>query len=481
MLFNSWTFAAFLALVLPVYYGLSHRRQNGFLLAASYVFYGAWDWRFLALLWISTGVDFAVGRALARDGDERRRRLLLSASLAVNLGILGAFKYAGFFVGSAQRLLESAGLAPNLPILELVLPVGISFYTFQTLSYTIDVYRGRLEPTPRLLDFALFVAWFPQLVAGPIERASRLLPQITSPRTVADEQWSSGLQLLLWGYLKKVVVADGLARYVDRAFALPEEATPIALWLGVYAFALQIYCDFSGYTDIARGVSRLFGIELMENFRQPYLSRNIAEFWRRWHVSLSTWLRDYLYIPLGGNRRGERRRYANLAITMLLGGLWHGASWTFVAWGGLHGLALAGHRLWRGTRGVGEPPAPDGAAAWVRQLAAGLLTFHFVALLWVFFRAEDFADAATYLRGLFDWTRLGLGVRPVPLLGLPGVVACFGALILALDARCRARGSELPFDGREGAWLRGLAYGAALILLAFVRSSDLAPFIYFQF
>jgi alginate O-acetyltransferase complex protein AlgI len=362
MLFNSFVFVLFLAIVLPVYYALSHRWQNRFLLVASYVFYGYWDWRFLGLLAISTVLDFALALLIAGTDSPRRKKRRVALSVVVNLGILGFFKYFDFFVDSAAVLLESAGLQANLPMLRVVLPVGISFYTFQSMAYTIDVYRGIQPPTRNLLDFALYVAYFPQLVAGPIERASRLLPQIQSPRRVGQAQWERGAQLILWGYVKKVAIADGLAPYADAVFRDPSSFSGLSLWLGVYCFAVQIYCDFSGYTDIARGVSQLLGIELMENFRQPYLSRNITEFWRRWHISLSTWLRDYLYVPLGGNRRGPAMQYRNLMITMLLGGLWHGAAWTFVVWGGLHGLFLATHKYMTRGRKIGqEAPARDGA------------------------------------------------------------------------------------------------------------------------
>ena len=346
MLFNSLVFLGFLSVVLMVYPRLHWRRQNLFLLAASYYFYGTWDWRFTSLLMISTVVDYFVGQRIHMATEIRRRKLLLTISVMVNLGILGFFKYFNFFVDSLGVLLDGAGFDPHLPVLRIILPVGISFYTFQTMSYTIDIYRKRMEPTRNFIDFALFVSFFPQLVAGPIERARVLLPQIAAPRQVTRPMITSGLNLMLMGYLKKVAIADTLAPLVDQIFSQPAGLDTGTLLTGVYAFAFQVYGDFSGYSDIARGVSRLLGFELLENFNAPYLSRSITEFWRRWHISLSTWLRDYLYIGLGGNRKGEFRTYINLFLTMLLAGLWHGAAWTFVVFGALHGVYLTVEKIW---------------------------------------------------------------------------------------------------------------------------------------
>ncbi|NLX14084.1 MAG: MBOAT family protein [Phycisphaerales bacterium] len=325
MVFTSFTFVFFLAVVLPLYYALSHRWQNRFLLVASYVFYGAWDWRFLSLLAISTVVDYLVADRLHRTASMAGKRILLGISLCGNLGLLAFFKYFNFFLDSFNQLSASLGLGQCSWAIHIILPVGISFYTFQTMGYVIDVYRGRQEPARNFLDFALYVSYFPQLVAGPIERAGNLLPAIYRPRKVTPSQIGTGLQLILMGYLKKIAIADAVAPYVNDIFADPAHQSSVRLLLGLYLFAIQIYGDFSGYSDIARGVSRLLGIELMINFKQPYLSANITEFWRRWHISLSTWLRDYLYIPLGGNRKGTSNTYRNLMLTMLLGGLWHGA------------------------------------------------------------------------------------------------------------------------------------------------------------
>ena len=352
MLFNSGVFFLFFVIVYTAYLLLYKKNhwQNVLLLIASYIFYGSWDWRFLSLIIISTLVDFYIGQAIARTpGDtvigQTYRKRLLALSVGVNLGILGFFKYFNFFADSVVAVLGYLGLQADPITLNVILPVGISFYTFQTMSYSIDIYRQRLLPTKSLLNFAVYVAFFPQLVAGPIERAVNLLPQIEEPRRITAAQISTGLYLLLWGYFKKIVVADNAGLVADRVFNNYTTHTDLNVLVGILAFALQIYGDFSGYSDIARGLSRLMGFELMVNFRLPYFALNPTDFWNRWHISLSTWLRDYLYIPLGGNREGKWQTYRNLMVTMLLGGLWHGAAWHFVIWGGYHGLILILYRL----------------------------------------------------------------------------------------------------------------------------------------
>ena len=336
MVFNSLQYLVFFPLVFAVYWQLKRRGQNVLLLLASWFFYAMWDWRFLGLMLLTTGVDFGVGRYLAMTEDDKKRKLAFGLSLGLNLTVLGFFKYFNFFVGSAADLLQTFGLDASEPTLRVLLPVGISFYTFHGISYTFDVFRRDIEPADDLLDFAVFVAFFPQLVAGPIGRAHLQLPQFEHERPpLRWEQARSGLCLILLGLFKKVAIADALAPFVDRTFTEPGRASWISLLGGAYAFALQIYGDFAGYSDVARGSSRLLGIELPLNFEQPYLSRNITVFWRTWHISLSNWLRDYLYIPLGGNRGSRAKTYRNLMLTMVLGGLWHGAAWTFVAWGTL--------------------------------------------------------------------------------------------------------------------------------------------------
>jgi D-alanyl-lipoteichoic acid acyltransferase DltB (MBOAT superfamily) len=434
------------------------------------VFYGAWDWRFLGLLWLSTIVDYLVGRTLGATEESARRRRLLAISLVVNLGVLASFKYFNFFVDSAAALLEQFGLSANVPTLRIILPVGISFYTFQTLAYTIDVYRRKAEVEHNPLTFALYVAYFPQLVAGPIERAQRLIPQLREPRSrIRRDQVRSGLFLIALGLFKKVVIADALAPYVDQAFGGSSTTSWINLVVGVYAFALQIYGDFSGYTDIARGTSRLLGVELMINFQQPYLSRNITNFWRTWHISLSTWLRDYLYIPLGGSRKGKVLTYRNLMITMLLGGLWHGAAWTFVVWGGLHGLYLAVHRGWRH-----RSPAGPTDPLTRRDILPALVTFNLVSLAWVFFRSQTFEQAFEVLQGIgslrpgtTNWNAVGL-------------LVVLGGIALVIDLVQR-KGGEHTIMLTWPAPARGVVYGVLALGLVLFAGGDTIPFIYFQF
>ena len=341
MLFNSLVFAVFLPAVFIAYWAVGAARwrvQNMLLIVASYVFYGWWDARFLGLIILSSAVDYFLGQALHRAEDDRRRRQFLGLSLLVNLGVLGVFKYFNFFVDSARTALMSLGLAPPAIALEIILPVGISFYTFQTLSYTIDIYRRRLEPVDEPTTFFAFVAFFPQLVAGPIERARRLLPQFQGPRTFDASAASDGLRQMLWGFVKKVIVADNLAPMVELTFTQYETLDGVALLCGALLFSVQLYCDFSGYSDMAIGMARLFGIRLSQNFAYPYFARTMREFWRRWHISLSTWFRDYVYIPLGGARVSMRRAAVNVMIVFGVSGLWHGAAWTFVVWGLLNGL-----------------------------------------------------------------------------------------------------------------------------------------------
>ncbi|MDD3605021.1 MAG: MBOAT family protein [Kiritimatiellae bacterium] len=473
MLFNSLTFLIFFPCVWLLYRIFGHRRQNWLLLLASYLFYGWWDWRFLSLLWISTVVDYGCGLGMERWPLRRRGFLLIS--IFTNLGILGFFKYFDFFIHSAARALTALGFSPNISVLGIILPVGISFYTFQTMAYTIDVYRGRQEPTKDMLSFAIYVAYFPQLVAGPIERSVDLLPQIQKPRILQREDYAAGAELCLMGYFKKVVIADGVAPFVDQCFRNSGSLGWADLVLGVYLFALQIYGDFSGYTDIARGVSRFFGIRLCVNFEQPYLSASITEFWRRWHVSLSSWLRDYLYIPLGGNRKGKLRTYLNNMVTMLLGGLWHGAGWTFVIWGALHGLYLAVHKLVLGERKVrADRPASGLQNLFVWSIKC-FATFNLVCLTWIFFRAAYFTDALHYAEGIMTF-RAG----PANVLYL-AVWLFFGAAMLLIDLLCYYQKSEVPFPPNWHPAVRGAAYGCMLFMILCLGERNAQPFIYFQF
>ncbi len=403
MLFNSFVFLIFLCVVIPVYYLLSKKYRTWFLIACSYFFYGYWDWRFLSLILISTLVDFVVGQKIHRTGSIRRKKLFLSISLLANLGILGFFKYFDFFVNSFQDLAAVFNIQLDFLHLNILLPVGISFYTFQTLSYTIDVYRGRLEPTTSFPDFALYVAFFPQLVAGPIERAVHLLPQIQKMPAASKQDFREGFALLTTGMFKKVLIGDTCGRIVDHIFSQPSLYTSLELFMALVLFSVQIYADFSGYSNIARGTAKFLGIHLIENFNQPYLSASITEFWRRWHISLSSWLKDYLYITLGGNRKGKSRTYVNLMTTMLLGGLWHGANWTFVVWGGLHGTYLAVHKMILGRQKPNvryQYNGPRSLAVFLVKLA---LTNALVLLTWLFFRSPDFQTAFYILERFIHW------------------------------------------------------------------------------
>lgn len=474
MLFNSVEFFLLLAVVLALCRVLPFRAQNALLLVASYVFYGWWDWRFLSLLFASTVLDYLCGWRMHHTEHVHRRRLYLWCSMAGNLGMLGVFKYFNFFAESFAEVLRAVGLQPSSVTLDIVLPVGISFYTFQTMTYTLDIFRRRLAPTRNFLDFALFVSFFPQLVAGPIERAAALLPQIERPRRVTAYQIQSGLWLMLWGFFKKIAIADSVAPFVDEAFHGAGNPGWRPLLGALYLFSIQIYCDFSGYSDIARGTARLLGFELMVNFRRPYFATDIREFWHRWHISLSTFLRDYLYIPLGGNRRGRLRTDVNLMTTMLLGGLWHGANWRFVVWGGLHGIYLAVERIlaqWRLLPAASPPPF-----RWLSAALKLLCLFHLVALTWIFFRAETIGGAFAML------TQIVTLVDPEGINSATNLLraAFYASLLLPLDLLQERAKTEEPFPMRWPAPLAGLL-AAGMIYLLLALGGEAQSFIYFQF
>ena len=391
MLFNSLVFWIFFAIVLALYRFLPHTQQNRMLLVASYVFYGYWDYRFLSLLLVSTLVDYFVAHWIDGSRTQTRKRNILLISIVANLGLLGFFKYYNFFSRELSVALEGIGLSVPLPFLDVVLPVGISFYTFQTMSYTIDVYRGVTKPARNFADFALYVSFFPQLVAGPIERSNHLLPQILRPRSATTEQFIEGLYHILFGLFKKVVVADNMAPIVNHIFSRPvAELTGPEILLGIYAFAFQIYGDFSGYSSIAQGIAKWMGFDLSWNFKMPYLSASPSEFWQRWHISLSQWLRDYLYIPLGGNRGGLARTQRNLMLTMFLGGLWHGAAWTFVLWGIYHGLLLMVYRVAEYTGRLANIRVPESR---ILRMVNVVFFFHLICISWLLFRAESVGQA----------------------------------------------------------------------------------------
>jgi len=474
MLFNSIAFAVFLPLVFAGYWLLNQRPlrlQNAFLLVASYVFYGWWDWRFLFLLAFSSSVDYLVSLAIGDTLNPARRKALLWVSLVCDLGILGFFKYFNFFIESFAALLEAVGLQANLPTLRIILPVGISFYTFQSLSYTIDVYRREIQPVRDPIAFFAFVSFFPQLVAGPIERAGHLLPQFLARRSFDTNRARDGLRQALWGLFKKVVIADNLAVDVDHVFGSAGEPSGPALAIGAIYFATQIYCDFSGYSDVAIGVARLFGFDLARNFALPYFSRDMAEFWRRWHISLSTWFRDYVYIPLGGSRVASKwRRLLNVMVTFTVSGLWHGADWKFVVWGLLNG-ALYALSPKSSTRREGIVAQ----GCWIPSLRETwqiTRTFFFVLLGWVFFRASSLLAAFHYLAGTLrgSWVELPENARHLPL-----VLLLFAVEWIQRDRPHALAIATLP------TWGRWIVYYVVCTAILMVGNLNNVPFIYFQF
>ncbi len=479
MIFSEPRFLLFFVLVFAAHWALpTNGLRKLLLLGASLYFYGCWDPRFLVLIVGCATVDFvAAGRIAAARARGGTGRGWLLASLTYDLGTLAFFKYCNFFLASGSQLLTWLGLPVSEVTLSVVLPVGISFFTFQAMSYTIDVYRGHLQPVRSYADFLLFVTFFPQLVAGPIVRAAQFLPQLVERRRFADVDVQRAMAQFLSGFVKKTIVADRIAVPVDAVFAAPADYSTASIWIAVFGYAVQIYCDFSGYSDMAIGCARLLGYELCENFRAPYLAADISEFWRRWHISLSTWLRDYLYISLGGNRGGKGLVMRNLMLTMLLGGLWHGAGWNFVVWGGIHGLALVVHKEWVQRVGSGRLP-----------FVSRLLTLYTVLLAWIFFRAATFGDAWVMAKAwLLPWLGRGApGAKEValgaPLPGLP-LLANAGVLLAAL-LLCHVlvnRGAHLWLRARLPAWSISLLFGAVAAAALALMPAGARPFIYFQF
>ena len=448
--------------------------EKYFLLVASYLFYMSWNPRYGLLLLGTSLFDYWVGSRLGVVRHAQARRLLISLSLASNLGVLAFFKYANFFIDNAHRVLSSLGVHTSPRALDIVLPIGISFFTFQSISYTMDIYRGVLKPSRRLSDFLLFVAFFPQLIAGPIVRARDLLPQITRRVRAKVVEFESGLVLFALGAAKKLVISDQISRHVDVLFAAPANYSALSLLLGVVGFGVQIYCDFSGYSDMAIGCARMMGYDFGENFRMPYASLNITEFWHRWHISLSTWLRDYLYISLGGNRHGMNRTYLNLMVTMLLGGLWHGASWTFVVWGGLHGLALVVHKLWSGFKKSRQIRWSSQFGSAIGKVTGWVLTSSIVMIGWVFFRAKSFGAAWTILKRIITWDSGG-----IPFLS-PQIIAAIAVVALVHCAVDKDRDwSQLVV--MRPAYQRVVLYASLLLGILSFGAVESAPFIYFQF
>ncbi|MBI5048528.1 MAG: MBOAT family protein [Deltaproteobacteria bacterium] len=475
MLFNSFEFFIFFVFVLTIYYLLNRKSQNVFLLAASYLFYGFWDWRFLFLLFVTSAVDYFISHIIHVTENPNKRKHILLISLVANLGVLGFFKYYNFFIDNFMVLTSSFGMTIEPWLLNVILPVGISFYTLQSMSYTIDVYRRNIIPCSNFLDFLLYVSFFPQLVAGPIERASNLIPQLQQKRIVNYEDIRKGCFLILFGLFQKVVIADNLGIVVDKVFSHPAQHSGVDLIIGTYAFAFQIYCDFSGYSSMAIGIARLLGIELMTNFKAPYLSASPGEFWHRWHISLSTWLKDYLYIPLGGNRSGNI--YMNLMLTMLIGGLWHGANWTMLIWGGMNGLYLVVNRKLSLLLPKRSALFSSKIAMKISSIAGVLITFNLICIAWIFFRATTLTNAVEYLSHIyvnFNWGIHDVHHFSAVALGLMGIMLSFDILY------CRA--GEVPFFCMNwGTVRRALVYTFLLISIIFFGVGHVQSFIYFQF
>ena len=474
MLFNSIEFLLFLPVVFVLYWFVFDKKlkyQNLLILISSYIFYGWWDYRFLSLILLSTIVDYFIGLRISNQASLKNKRILLWCSILFNLGVLGFFKYYNFFVDSWIDLFSSVGYdIKSVWTLNIILPVGISFYTFQTMSYTIDIYKGKLKPTKDFISFASFVSFFPQLVAGPIERASNLLPQILKKRVFKYEQGVQGLRLILWGMFKKVVIADSLAPVVNDIFGNYQELGGGTLWLGAIYFAFQIYCDFSGYSDIAIGTSKLFGFELMSNFKFPYFSRNIGEFWRRWHISLSTWFRDYLYIPLGGSQKGKWKSIRNVFIIFVVSGFWHGANWTFIFWGLFHAMLFLPSFIFNTNRKYTTSiiaqntllPSP-------KELIQVITTFLLVTVGWVLFRSETIIDAFNYLNKMIVEINIPKSNRSV----IPYVI-----ILIVLDFIIRKN------ERLKSYFLKHFIYVDSLYLISIVyyfNKNSLSEFIYFAF
>lgn len=485
MLFNSFEFAIFLPLTFLVYWFVVNRKlsvQNLFLVAASYFFYGWWDWRFLSLMMISSTIDYILALKIYDCSNKTKRKLLLIISLAVNLGILGFFKYYNFFIANIEDFYLIFGLKLNLKLLKVILPLGISFYTFQELSYTIDVYKKQHEPTRDIVTFFAFVSFFPQLVAGPIGRAKPLLPQFEHVRQFDYKKASDGLKLILWGLFKKIVIADSCAQDVDYIFSNYNSLNGNTLLLGAVYFTFQIYGDFSGYSDIARGVAKLFGFELAKNFALPYFSENFNDFWKRWHISLSTWFRDYVYIPLGGSRCGEVRKYMNIMITFLVSGFWHGANWTFVLWGALNGFYLVVTTMLTKIVKTSAPDTSKSFWEYVQPVIKIGTTFFLTAIAWIFFRAENVHSALDYIQRIFTLSLFSRGLLSYSMSLHDGqVVHYLWNILFLLFVEWKQRQWDHPLNFNKmpiaGRWL------IYMILTFWIIDSFAQPqtFIYFQF
>jgi D-alanyl-lipoteichoic acid acyltransferase DltB (MBOAT superfamily) len=477
MLFPTITFAIFFMIVLPISWLLMPRRRRWklFILAASYFFYGYWDWRFCFLIAASTIVNQLIGRQIHASEDEKVKRRWLVLAIAFNLGALGFFKYFDFFVTSANNTLTDLGVDLSSALVSVVLPVGISFFTFQAISYVVDIYRGTFKPG-RLIDFAVFLSFFPHIVAGPIVRPAEFMPQLKARHDPRHVDASRALFLIFIGLFKKVVIANLLAtEIVDAVFASPQSHSSLEVLVGVYAYAIQISADFSGYTDMAIGLALLLGFRFPQNFDSPYSAESIQDFWRRWHMTLSRWLRDYLYIPLGGNRGGGIATYRNLMITMVLGGLWHGAAWTFVIWGAIHGGYLSIEHWRRGRRErLGLPDKRDTIR---RRVTHRIITFNMVCFAWIFFRSESLDSAIDLLRQLCDPSNW---LEPAPLVTF-GVLAAIAVGLIEQYIPRAAWGRAMARFSYLAPVLQGLVLGVAQLLINTMGPRGVAPYIYFRF
>jgi D-alanyl-lipoteichoic acid acyltransferase DltB (MBOAT superfamily) len=482
MLFNSIDFAIFLPIVFTLYWFLVNKNlklQNLLIVAASYVFYGWWDWRFLSLIIFSTLVDYIVGLKLLTENKQSKRKTLLWISILVNLGVLGFFKYFNFFLDNFIIAFSFFGKEIKANSLNIILPVGISFYTFQTLSYTIDVYKRKLEPTKNVIAFFAFVSFFPQLVAGPIERAKHLLPQFYKKRSFDYSKAVDGMRQILWGLFKKIVIADNCAEYVNIIFSHSEDYSGSTLILGALFFSFQIYGDFSGYSDIAIGTSRIFGFDLMKNFNFPYFSRDIAEFWRRWHISLSTWFRDYVYIPLGGSRGSTLMKIRNTFAVFIISGFWHGANWTFIVWGALNALYFLPLLLTNNNRNHLETVAQGKLLPSFKEVVYILTTFGLTAFAWIFFRAEDIGHAISYISEIFSKSLFTFPVYYKD----DYVKPLFLLIAVFLIIEWLGREQEYALQKLGLRWKRSLRYAMyyAILFAIFWFGGKEQEFIYFQF
>lgn len=467
MLFNSLTFLYFFLALIAVNAALPLRFRNAWILVAGFVFYMSWSPIYILLLLMTAIVDYSLALKMGSIPEQSRRKPWLIVSLVFNVGSLGFFKYATMFLGTAGDISSWLGVGWRPPLLEVALPLGISFYTFETISYSVDVYRGHLKPKKSFFEYLSFLMFFPKLIAGPIVRASELLHQIPMPRVCSPERFREGLNLLFLGFAKKILLADNFAPLVERVFADPVGHNRFMVLAAVYGYSMQVYFDFSAYSDIARGCAKLVGYDLPENFNKPYLAVSISDFWRRWHMTLSRWLRDYLYVPLGGNQGSKLATYRNLFVTMLLGGLWHGANWTFVAWGALNGVFLLVERAWHDLRGVKPKRRED--MSFAEKLARGLIVFHLITFSRIFFRSPDFTTALQVMKSIFS----------------PATdVALFDFAMFLLPA---ATVAYVCLSGFRAKWLafnpagpRAFAYAAILVILLAFGATN-AEFIYFQF